>query len=238
MIHHWRQLLPVTAPMVVVLLSTTALSGCSNANDDHSAATAPSPSETSSKTSKPDITQISDALVVGRDAFPAGTDQWLPPRILSLDSGRIYADPKECAALVGGPDGIPHGPNSVAQASLRKNGGRDFDFKATVTLPANGNLPDWSSILDKCHTVSDNQAHWAVQPSQAEQSPPWAINATVTNDDPHSQYYEWKAFQIAGTYRGLAVVVSVHRLPEPTPEDVAAAVNVFNSQITKLEAAP
>lgn len=235
-----RRLRPIITAVITALVSTTAMSGCSKANDGHSPATEPSPAKTTSSTSsKPDITQISDTLVVGRDAFPAGSDQWLPPRIFSLDSGRVSADPKECAAIVGGPSGIPHGPNSVAVASLRNNGGRDLDFSVTVTLPSNGeDLPDWSALVDKCHAVNDEQDHWAVEPSRAEHVPPGAISVNVTNDDPHSQYHGWKAFQISGSYRGLAVVVSVHRRPEPSSDDVTAAVKAFNSQITKLEAAP
>lgn len=103
---------------------------------------------------------------------------------------------------------------------------------------------DWRALTElgidhrKCHTVSQEHHHWAIQPTAQDRLAPWAASAMVTEDDPQSQYFNWKAFRILGNYRGLVVSVKLHRLPEPTANDFPAAVKVFDGQIAKLESAP
>lgn len=214
----------------VIGAATLSLGGCGNEQPVQHA-TAVNESSSSVKSSKPNITQMSESLVVGQDSFPTVDDgEWLAPKISTSPSYKyVHADPKECWALVGGYGGVPHGPNSVAWAGVRKNGGADIDFTVELILP-NADLPEWSSILDRCHAVSEPHEHWAFQPISAENVPSWAVRTMKVNDDPNSHYYNWKAFQIFGNYHGLVVEVSMHRLPEPTADDIAAATRVFNCQ--------
>ncbi|MGE5695554.1 MAG: hypothetical protein ACM4D3_10060 [Candidatus Sericytochromatia bacterium] len=198
------------------------VSGCASTHDGH-----PVRAEaTAGVSAKPDITRMSESLVVGRDSFPAEPGaNWRAPYMAEHSSS---GDPAQCAPLL---LDVEHSDDSLARASLMGEN-RNPIFRIDLVLPTEA-LPDWTSLVEKCRSFGRGDNRFMVKPASIDALPSSVAAFRMTISDVDDR----ESLVVVGNYRGLILYLQVHRKPALTADDTSAAARLFNDQVAKLEAA-
>lgn len=205
---------------------------------------------------KPDITRLTDNLLVDRSAFAdfsGGTWRSGPGVTGQKQSATagISVSPSECADLFGDVGSAVQ----TAIASLtdeRATGLRSTQVDLAIT-PSRQNLAD---LVKKCRSFTMSfdlpgqtvAVQTQVDPLDVSGVPPWAVAATVksvTSPTAGITSMSMSVATVAGYYRGILVMASRNeftpRSSDSAPIDSHSAgnlVKLFNAQVAKLEAAP
>lgn len=202
-------------------LCVIGLAGCGSSHESQPAGA----ESTAAVSSKPDITHMSETLVVGRDSFPdvPGGD-WRAPYMYEHPESDESAD---CGPML---NQYVRGEDSMALASLKKDGNKP-SFRIDLTLPSEP-LPNWHALSEKCRSIGQ----FELTPRSLDGLPAWAVASDINLDDGQG---DKPGLSIAGDYRGLVIYLQAQRQPTGlTDADLAACVKLFNDQVAKLEAAP
>lgn len=213
----------------IIALATAAcviwVAGCASSSDG-SASSHTSGALRSSEPSRPNITQLSGSMVVNEKSFPQISDATWKPGYIVPDSSRGARS--DCGLLL---SGAAHVENSLARAALIGQS-RNPMFKVELSLPTDGQLPNWGALVDKCGSFTAGNRTLTIRRASSGQLPSWATAARITIKDDGG---EDTAQVIYGNYRGVAIFVQASRKPEPTDDDAAAATTLFNDQVAKLQ---
>lgn len=204
---------------------------------------------------KPDITELTSDLLVGRSAFPqASGGKWLSG---VNDSGEaesempnLTIDPPECADLLG----YAKGASQTATATLA-NLERGGLHTTRVHLAITPERRKVKQDLQKCQSFTQTfeasgravTTEVQLEPLDAAGVPPWAVATVMTSSSSAAIRLPMSmtAATVSGYYRGVLVVASSNdirlRSKNDASIDTATAdelVKLFNAEIDKLEAAP
>jgi hypothetical protein len=181
-------------------------------------------------------------MFVGASAIPNSSAWDFTGAVLNPDGNYPYADqadPPECTTLV---SGLPHGPKGAADWSMWPTGGADSDMPEqtfTVLLAVPIGQPDLQGLRDllrKCTTFHAGELTSTVSPPLKH---PGLPDSAVAWRQISTGPYGSKGAEIIGLSRGLYVEVYTWRTDgaETSPADLDILVNLFNEQVSKLEAA-
>ncbi|MEZ0364284.1 hypothetical protein ACAG26_11355 [Mycobacterium sp. pUA109] len=161
---------------------------------------------------KPDITQLTESMLVDQSSFPNIPGSKFV-RSISGNTVDVEVSPSECSPLVVG-DSTPQS----GYAGVVGVGGMD------VHLTVTSDPPDIRTLLDNCGTVSGSGptvplVTWHITPIDVAGVPSWAGAVDMSGNA-----------TVFGTYRGVFVKSNADRDREND------AVKVFNDQVAKLAA--
>jgi hypothetical protein len=210
---------------VLAAACVLAAVACSSSLDSSDTRSLPT-SAVSSDSRKPDILDVTQSMIVGRESFPAsGSARWNGPRIdpHSNDGGTSAsppADPAECGPLLfGAPAPATGKANLVAEDNRR--------FSVEISVPTQ--RPDFDALVDKCETVERGDRRFNFERASIADLPDWSTSVHITIESREGQ-----GTGIYGYYRGVLIFVEVSG-ESPTSADDTTAGLIFNDQVAKLE---
>lgn len=204
---------------------------------------------------KPDITELTSDMLVERASFPDPSGgKWISGVNSAGDSPsempNLTVDPPECADFYSSPSSA----TQTATATLAKlqPGGL---HSMRVRLALTPDRPDLKAFVDKCQSFKQTfesggrsvTTDIQLSPLEAEGVPSWAVATVITSSSKAAIRLPIAitASTISGYYRGVLVVASSNDIGLRTGDDESAdathadeLVQLFNTQIEKLEAAP
>ncbi|MFC3775327.1 hypothetical protein [Mycolicibacterium holsaticum] len=174
---------------------------------------------------KPDITTLTDAMLVDETAFPPVQDGQFSSGVSRFERSAIPSQPPECSALIGQ---VPF--TEIGQAVA---GGDQWTMTVDVLLTPE--RPDLAGIVNKCGTIVDtaNSVTATAERVDAADLPDWAVAMRLNSPPPINP-----SVVAAGLYRGV-LVRALYWQPDGnlTPGMVDAVVKAFNDQVAKLQVA-
>ncbi len=161
---------------------------------------------------KPDVTQLTESMLVDRSSFPNIPGSKFV-RAINGNRVDVQVSPPECWPLAVGYDTPQSGYAGVV-------GPGGMDVHLTVT----SDRPDIQTLLNSCGTVTGSgpaipSVTWHIKPLDVAGVPGWAGAADMSGNA-----------AVFGTYRGV-FIKSTSGLDRETD-----AVKVFNDQVAKLAA--
>ncbi|HTM84900.1 MAG TPA: hypothetical protein VL179_08365 [Mycobacterium sp.] len=205
--------------------------------------------------SKPDITTLTSEMLVDRASFPDPSGgKWISgvnsAGDAPADMPNLTVDPPECADFYSSPKSATQ--TATATLAKLKPGGL---HSMRVRLALTSDHPNLKDVLDKCQSFKQTfeaggrtvTTDIQLSPLDADGVPPWAVATVITSSSKAAIRLPISitASTISGYYRGVLVVATSNaiglRTEKDTSEDSTYAdelVELFNTQIEKLEAAP
>ncbi|MGO4443805.1 hypothetical protein AB4Z42_10675 [Mycobacterium sp. 2YAF39] len=231
----FHRLLAATAAALLAVLSV-ACSSPTNQSAQPAAQGSESPPQ------RPDFTQVTESMFVDASAIPDASAWDFTGAVLNSDGNYPnddQIDPPKCAPLF---SGLPHGQKGAAGWSMWPTDGSDADMPEqnfTVLLAVPTGQPDLQGLRDllgKCGTFHAGELTSTVSPPL--QHPGLPDSAVAWRQNSKGPYGS-KGAEIVGLSRGLYVEVYTWRTDgdEASPADIDILVNLFNEQVTKLQAA-
>lgn len=204
---------------------------------------------------KPDITQLSSDLLVGRSAFPdISGGKWISGVNSHERDGsnlpNLTIEPPECADLYG--DAKDASQTATATlANIQPGGLHSMRVQLAIT-PQQRSLKEY---VQNCRSFTQTvqsagrtvTTEVRLDPLEAPGVPPWAVASVMSSSGSPTVRLPMSvtAATISGYYRGVLVVASSNdiRLRPKSDESVdddttSSLVSLFNSEVEKLEAAP
>jgi hypothetical protein len=203
---------------------------------------------------KPDITELTSDMLVDRASFPDSSGgKWIsgvnsagasPSEVPDLT-----VDPPECADLYSSPKSATQTATATL-AKLQPGGLHSMRMRLALT-PDHPNL---KAVLDKCQSFKQTfeaggrsvTTDIQLSPLDADGVPAWAVATVITSSSKAAIRLPIAitASTVSGYYRGVLVVASSNDIGLGTEKDASddaaradALVQLFNTQIEKLEAA-
>jgi len=191
---------------------------------------------------RPDLTQVTESMFVGASAIPDSSAWDFTGAVLNPDGNYPYtdqADPPECTPLA---SGLPHGLKGAADWTMWPTDDPDANMPKqtfTVLIAVPMETPDLQGLRDllrKCGTFHADELTSTVSPPlQHPGLPDSAVAWRQVSKGPFGS----NGTEIVGLSRGLYVEVYTWRTDgaDTSPADMDILVNLFNEQVSKLEAA-
>jgi hypothetical protein len=239
-----------------------AVAGCSSSSHPPNGAAAPTADTPSAAAAKPDLTQVSKAMLVGATSFPAVPEGaglvLFDPTLMDPADQMTPSDPGECKPFLDGPDWT-QGADVVLTPPGGFRSGGDRSYSVEIALPRQ--RPDLTKLVGRCRTIkfqapSDTQARtysYDLLPSTGVSTPSATvlqfqyhlIRGRLINERGDQAYDDLviDGVKVIGYDRGIFVAATSQRVPtdpnrvEMPPDDVQAVIKLFNDQVRKLEAA-
>lgn len=203
---------------------------------------------------KADITELTSDMLVDRASFPDPSGgKWISGVNGAGDAPsempNLTVDPPECADFYSSPK--PATQTATATLAKLQPGGL---HSMRVRLALTPDRPDLKGVLDKCQSFKQTfesggrsvTTDIQLSPLDADGVPPWAVATVITSSSKAAIRLPIAitASTVSGYYRGVLVVATSNdiglRMEQDTADDAAhadALVQLFNTQIEKLEAA-
>ncbi|HZQ31632.1 MAG TPA: hypothetical protein VFB19_07840 [Mycobacterium sp.] len=179
----------------------------------------------STRSAKPDITQLTDQMLVGRSSFPdmAGA-QWQSGIRNPDDMPELRTRPDECSALSG-----PLHPTQMASASLTAESGTSMHINISLT----SERPDLKQVVKDCGTVKlvGIPVTITTKPRDLSGVPDWATAVEIRSGSVSS-------VAVLGFVRGVHVRAAYLANGTALKSDqLTDLVKLFNDEVAKLQAA-
>jgi hypothetical protein len=186
---------------------------------------------------QPDVTQLSQSLLVDRSSFPViDGAEWTGPQVETagdrLASSGSNTTPPVCEAFFAGPR-----PTQEARIGLSSQG---ITFGAMIEMTAE--RPDFNSLLSSCGTVQTGDGRqYSIEQRNLSGLPDWSTTVL------QRQAGNW-LLSTVGFHRGVFLSASRRQaqgqaaprgfgLDTPSRQDNDALTKLFNDQVAKLDAA-
>lgn len=175
---------------------------------------------------KGELTQLTSSMLVDRSSFPTieGARLIGPKMTMNPPQGIYPSDPPECAALFA--------PKAIQAVVGGLTDGRHIAFNVSIEL--HKERIDYRNVVGKCGTFKVGNITNTVTKRSLPGLPDWAI-AIQPATSPRQEITE---LDVLGYHRGVFIESRWRKLPpgDPSQEDIASLVKIFNDQVTKLEA--
>jgi flagellar basal body-associated protein FliL len=173
-------------------------------------------------TRKPDITALTESMLIPESAFPSLPDGEFSREAVSDSDDEAAADvtPVECEFMANYP--------SADQITRAQVSSADDTF--VMTLRINREWPDLRAVLDDCdgRSIEYGGTKATVASVDAPDLPDWAIGVELKDENPDAGSFLY----FSGYHRGLQIE-ALHS-GRQSPSDVATLVEMLNAQVDRL----
>ena len=174
---------------------------------------------------KPDITQLSEQMLVGRSSFPTiDGGQWQSGTRNPTEVPALRTQPDDCSALSG-----PLHATQMASASLTSPTGTSMHVNISLAQER----PDFPQVLKDCRTVKlvGIPVTITTKPRELSGLPDWATAVEIRSGGVSS-------VAVLGLVRGVHVRAAYLETGRSLKSDlVNSLVKLFNDEVAKLQAA-